>query len=589
MLKRSLTVLVTIVLVSLFSFGVFANTQQLSYSLDYSVDGTVVTASLKVNGGIVQAGSFGIGFNADVLEFVSFAYTPANAESVVIRNFSVTTNITDRYIDRWVLNNNGSVVIDATSQPVEIGKFTFNIKSGKTFDSTCLFKAVANDSPKNYENGSYMLTPFATDLSVSHIPADIVLSTTDVTLTFKVNEDDTDAYAVVQGKPGTSFTFPAEPVKEGHTFKYWSATGGKTKLSSILPEENKTVVAMFESNGDSTIPHKYYLECLQFDDTIKAKLYYKGGEVQSGTFGLSYNQALTFTSFTPALPTIKLVGDITSFYENANGVYRNRWIIEDISSGNLSIDGSTEKQLIGTLEFSITQGTVFDKAMISEYTGCAEIPKGHINGKYVVSPYSNDVSITHEAVEFIETSYLGLVEKSEVELNIVTSRDFSTQLSNNYYNDELKTGTDLSSPTVLYDSRARISIYEGDSVSAGQAPMMVFTEDMQDAMLCNLDSGKSYTIKIEKNGYLPHTELIAVDGTAERINFHKNLIAGDIKGSFEDYAGDGVINLDDFIRLTRGFNSDSSEAFKAVTDINESGAVDLEDLNLIKTNFGRKS
>ena len=67
------------------------------------------------------------------------------------------------------------------------------------------------------------------------------------------------------------------------------------------------------------------------------------------------------------------------------------------------------------------------------------------------------------------------------------------------------------------------------------------------------------------------------------------LIAGDIKGSFADTCGDGVVDIDDFIRVIRGFDPNAGELLKGAVDINENGNVDIEDLAAIKTNFKKTS
>ena len=67
------------------------------------------------------------------------------------------------------------------------------------------------------------------------------------------------------------------------------------------------------------------------------------------------------------------------------------------------------------------------------------------------------------------------------------------------------------------------------------------------------------------------------------------MIPGDIKEAFTDFAGNGVINIKDFIRVIRGFDSESSEIYKAVVDINEDGSVSIDDLIHVKNNFGKSA
>ena len=65
------------------------------------------------------------------------------------------------------------------------------------------------------------------------------------------------------------------------------------------------------------------------------------------------------------------------------------------------------------------------------------------------------------------------------------------------------------------------------------------------------------------------------------------LIAGDIKGAFEAEEGDGKIDIDDFIRVLRGFGENNDNTLlRQNVDINEDGAVTVADLAIIKSNYG---
>ena len=66
------------------------------------------------------------------------------------------------------------------------------------------------------------------------------------------------------------------------------------------------------------------------------------------------------------------------------------------------------------------------------------------------------------------------------------------------------------------------------------------------------------------------------------------LPAGDLKTSKDSSCGDGVIDLDDFVRIVRAFDPNINEEFRKSMDINEDGTVNVADLAFIKTNFGKK-
>lgn len=64
------------------------------------------------------------------------------------------------------------------------------------------------------------------------------------------------------------------------------------------------------------------------------------------------------------------------------------------------------------------------------------------------------------------------------------------------------------------------------------------------------------------------------------------LIGGDIKESYSELDGDGIVDIDDFIRIIHAFFSEASETLKNVTDINEDGVTNVADICIVKNNFG---
>lgn len=93
-----------------------------------------------------------------------------------------------------------------------------------------------------------------------------------------------------------------------------------------------------------------------------------------------------------------------------------------------------------------------------------------------------------------------------------------------------------------------------------------------------------YRLKVTKNGYITYDKDIII---SEDTNLEINLISGDIKGKYEDACGDGVVDIDDFIRVLRGFTNESNEALKKNVDINEDGEVNVMDLGYVKSGFGK--
>ncbi len=103
------------------------------------------------------------------------------------------------------------------------------------------------------------------------------------------------------------------------------------------------------------------------------------------------------------------------------------------------------------------------------------------------------------------------------------------------------------------------------------------------------------TVSVEKNGYL--AKKIKTYDSASEIggtivdNLELDLVAGDIKGNYGDICGDGIVDIDDFIRIIRGFSKELSEIeeFVKAVDIDEDGEVTVMDLSFVKSNFGRKA
>ena len=118
---------------------------------------------------------------------------------------------------------------------------------------------------------------------------------------------------------------------------------------------------------------------------------------------------------------------------------------------------------------------------------------------------------------------------------------------------------------------------ESDSTSAASVPLE-FTLPVGEYDYC-----------ITKNGYLQHHGALTVDENGTNSFGGIILTAGDIKGSFTDLHGDGVIDVYDFIRLLRGFDPAAVAELKEAVDINEDRLITIEDLASIKAGFGKSA
>ena len=92
----------------------------------------------------------------------------------------------------------------------------------------------------------------------------------------------------------------------------------------------------------------------------------------------------------------------------------------------------------------------------------------------------------------------------------------------------------------------------------------------------------NYTFRIMKNGYITRNVPISI---TESCNIPELVIfAGDTLDQFG--RGDGVIDIDDFTRILRGFSRDFAlDKYIDAIDINEDGTVNVSDLAIIKNNF----
>ena len=97
-----------------------------------------------------------------------------------------------------------------------------------------------------------------------------------------------------------------------------------------------------------------------------------------------------------------------------------------------------------------------------------------------------------------------------------------------------------------------------------------------------LPKGK-YTVIFEKPGYVTLSEEILIEKNAN--NYEFTPICGDIRGSYEEHLGDGKVDFDDFIRVLRGINENSSELLRLAVDLNEDGIVNVNDLAIIKASI----
>lgn len=144
-----------------------------------------------------------------------------------------------------------------------------------------------------------------------------------------------------------------------------------------------------------------------------------------------------------------------------------------------------------------------------------------------------------------------------------------------------------------YNSGAVLTIFSenGEKTVVNESSMTVSEHTSGKAVLnfeVALEQG-TYSYTIEKNGYIMQSDSFIIENGKDTVLPTITLIGGDIKESYEAVDGDGVVDLDDFIRLLRAFSAEVDAKYRSITDIDESGETSIEDIAVIKTNFNAEN
>ncbi len=92
----------------------------------------------------------------------------------------------------------------------------------------------------------------------------------------------------------------------------------------------------------------------------------------------------------------------------------------------------------------------------------------------------------------------------------------------------------------------------------------------------------TYKLVFTKNGYAESV----TDFVIETSNVDLGTISpvgGDVRNSYKQRVGDGVVDVDDFLIVLRGLYNDADENLRLTVDINEDGTVSADDFDIIKT------
>lgn len=418
----------------------------------------------------------------------------------------------------------------------------------------------------------------------------------DVCYAFSFRGFDADGESVADFANGINIRIPKYVLPEREVGEFYRIYAVETEAAVSLMAESAEIVDYTEDEeylyitayaaGDYTVVlakavFGEYLYKGEYDSAsgkYTLVLSFKGAEANYGTFGIKYDtEKLTLDSFTFS-ENVTDMGSITvedggfGTYYNENGIYQNTWV----ASNGVSIEAEDDEVEIGTFVFTAVDGfkatgDTFASAVFAD-TGI-ELDKGTLetvsmDGYYLYCPCvpSADVYCQPINVSFDTGSV-----KYTVNADYVLAREYGKD----FYHDE----------TTGYNNAAEIVI--------SNAACTVFSTSEDKLQTASDEHGKTvlklevqlaegnYSISFRKNGYVAEVTEFTVNGADCSLG-EITPVCGDIKGNYEDFCGDGIVDIDDFIRVLRGFATDSDVKLRQTVDLDENGVVSVTDLAIIK-------
>lgn len=416
---------------------------------------------------------------------------------------------------------------------------------------------------------------------------DVDYTNDDVKITVKfVTDEAAETYTIAKGETATfagTVTAPAGKAHTGWTTEDGAvAFDGNSYTADTYFEDALIFVPVF--GEDNTLPYyRFYGEYDTVNKKYSLEVTIANGQFTAGTIGINYNSTvmeLTDTVFGDGVAAN--LGDAPEIMENiaTDGTY-NAIVVWNATEGY--IDASNEEAVLFTLNFDITDFENFLSALEtaslpygnilpldSANTSFVKVYENYYDGtNYLVSPRyeSGDPYV----VEYVPV-YFGKIintektyEKAEITFNVIFASKVGATVAN-------------VGELVVVDANSNETSFVIDPAGNTEATVTQVVDTFMD--------GDSFSFYIHKNGYIAYdSEILTVtDGDTYNIT----LVAGDIKDSSEICCGDGEVTLADFVRLVRAFDQNSSETYKSLVDLDESGAVNVTDLGILKANFGKK-
>ena len=294
--------------------------------------------------------------------------------------------------------------------------------------------------------------------------------------------------------------------------------------------EDKTLYAIWSDTASIYTVNSRYSKA---DSAYMSHVFLEGDFANSGSFTQTFNDALAYASVV-----------------NAYGV-----------EATATVDGNT---VTVEWEASDEEYRISDKKLLFTIAyNCAKDDIAEILPQDIVYAQVKQTAGDTEVLTSVNT------EKAE----ITAYGTFSGLITL----DEREVGVPSAKETMLY-----VVDSDGDVMGTAKLESVGDTNDFA-RFSERLPTGE-YTLRIIKAGYIERTVDVRID-EGNLVISDTPLFGGDIPDN--SGLGDGVIDIDDFIRILRGFSEAvaTNPVYKRAIDINEDGVINVSDLSIIKQKF----
>lgn len=439
--------------------------------------------------------------------------------------------------------------------------------------------------------------------SAEYIKEDVLLQNGgSIVYAFSVRAFDENDNVLAEYDNGIDFRIPKSVLSKKNVGQFYRIYKLETTADVTLMSEDITVIPYTEdesflyftdkTSGDYAVVianeygARYIYKGKKIGEKYILELYFDDADACCGTFGLKYDtSAFTLDNFVFE-DTVTEYGNISvadggfGTYYNENGIYQNTWKTDE----GIFASGEADSVRIGTFTFTLsnTFSGITDTAF-----ACADFEETNIEldesvletvwqyGSYLYAPMLPSIDVYCQPTKAVFE--YATDEKLTVTANFVLERE-----STNSFTSDSETGI---------DSSARIELLSGDSV--------IVTAYEKNLVITGNENGKAvisfsaevtpgvYKIVFTKNGYVTYTYEFTVTETSADLGTITP-ICGDVKADYTETCGDGIVDIDDFIRVLRGFANSSTRILRQIVDLNEDGVVNVADIAIVKANFGKQ-